>query len=155
MKMKGKKRFYRKGSLTVEAAFIMPVTLLLLLLLIYLGLYWYNMALCTAFCRDAARELAAGQQEKSLESRKKSLQKQLIGVEKLEAEQDAREQKAEVSVMAEMAFPFVQKTMVIYQKQRAGVLDQRGFILKSRSLLKGLTDAVGAAEEEKDAKPPI
>lgn len=126
-----------RGSFTVEASFMIPLLMVCVVILIYVGFYWYNCAVCTGTCYNASRLLADQDGSFSLSQERKLLGERTVALENLKLEQANAGGKITVTASAQMQIPLVRKTLTVYVKQSAYRSNPRAFILNCR-LLQGV-----------------
>ncbi len=119
-----------RGSFTIEAAVLMPILMNLVLLILYMGFYWYNTAVCAYACYTYGRSWGIGSGEQTPEEMKKELEKQVLGMKSLEIDRQQEGEKMIITVKGAMQIPVVNRTLVIEERQLVYRLDQRAYILK-------------------------
>lgn len=119
-----------KGSFTVEAAFIMPLFVAVLVFVIYIGFYYYNISASIYGCYMEGTTIVRESQEDQGED----FSEMVIAMDNpsISVEQNAEE--VVMSANGTMKSPFVNKRLSIWHKGRYVQLDQRGFIMKCKFL---------------------
>lgn len=127
-------REIKRGSFTVEAAFLMPLVMVCILFLIYIGFYWYNCAVCTGACYNASRLLAAEDSSFSLAQEQQLLTERTMALQNLRLVQTTAGSRITVTASAQMRVPLLGRTLTVYAQQSAYQLDPRTFIMRCRFL---------------------
>ena len=99
-----------EGSYTVEAAFICPVLLLVIVLIWYLGAFWHNQIICQAVCQEAVyagmKAKWEGKDEAAAMQRVLSEQTgNLFLADHVQGQQQVQGNRLKTSMSAEMHFP--------------------------------------------------
>lgn len=119
----------KKGSFTIEATFLMPLIIGILVFIIYMGFYYYNMGACIYTAYMIAAEGVSGSE--NLEN-SKSLKQRTIAMDNPGVEVTEEDDEVMVRASGSQRIPFVNKVLNIETSQRQIVLDQREFILQCR-----------------------
>lgn len=141
-----------KGSATVELAFLFPILLMILLLIIYLSLFLYNKVAAVAIAGESAikgarqQAISKGQRENiALEVADEELSNRLVMHPLYERDAEVSATKVSVDISFEQEFPFsiwlaregLQSNYFKYQtKQTAPRIHAARYIWKIRGLKK-------------------
>lgn len=124
----------KRGSMTVEASLIMPLVLLCVVFILYVGFYWYDCAVCTGACYNAARLLAAEDAQFSFSEERKLLRKRCIALTNLYMTQEQDEGSVTVAVTGEVRIPMLGGRLKLKTSQTSYILDHHAFLNKCRLL---------------------
>lgn len=117
----------KRGSFTVEAAFLLPLFLGILVLVLYVGFYFYNEGMGLYVGAFASNQLVQGE---NAENWKEQWNTMSIGLETSGLVIDEKKSEVFVQVKGKQNIPFVKKTLSIDCEVIRTPLDQRSFILK-------------------------
>ncbi len=132
---------YKPGSFAIEASFVVPMALFAVLLVIDIGLYQYDRAVCTYACYIGSRTVAAAggrEAQAVIEEQKKQLQEQLVCAEDVELRETQDGERYTVTVSARMEIPFFGKKLSIHEEQWHYRLDHRDYILRYAAVIRRL-----------------
>lgn len=126
----------KRGSMTVEASLLMPLVLLCVVFVLYVGFYWYDCAVCTGACYNAARLLAAEDVEFSLPEERKLLRQGSIALTNLYMTQEQDGSSVTVTVTGEVRIPLFSGRLKLKTSQSSYILDHQAFLVRCRLLEK-------------------
>lgn len=124
----------KRGSTTVEASLIMPLVLLCVVFVLYVGFYWYDCAVCTGACYNAARLLAAEDAQFSFSDERKLLRQRSIALTNLYMTQEQNGSSVTVAVTGEVRIPLFGGRLKLKTSQTSYILEQHAFLNRCRLL---------------------
>ncbi len=128
-----------KGSFTVEASFLVPFALYVIIFVLYVGFYWYDAAVCAHACFVTSRALALTEGDSEvLTQQQTALLEKTVGLDHLSMTAETQGEKYSVMVEADLYVPFVGFCFSVQETQWAYSLDQRDFIRSADVILKAL-----------------
>lgn len=119
----------KRSSITVEAAFLMPLIIGIVVFVIYIGFYHYNMGTCIYVSYMKANKIVNGQEEFDYGQ---MLEHKAIAMELLQVEVTEEEGYVAVTALGSQKIPFVNQTLTIETCQKQIRLNQREFILRCK-----------------------
>lgn len=124
----------KRGSMTVEASLLMPLVLLCVVFVLYVGFYWYDCAVCTGTCYNAARLLAAKDAQFSFSEERKLLRQRSIALTNLYMTQEQDGSSVTVAVTGEVRIPLFGGRLKLRTSQTSYILDHQAFLERCRLL---------------------
>ncbi len=124
----------KRGSMTVEASFLLPLVLLCVVFILYVGFYWYDCAVCTGACYNAAGLLAAEVALFSFSEERKLLRQRSIALTNLYMTQEQDGSSVTVAVTGEVRIPLFGGRLKVRTSQTSYILDHQAFLIRCRLL---------------------